>query len=79
MRECPLCKGKKVIPENKVHFGDSQPACCVCPVCRGEGLVEILPTRKTTITIIKPYGIWCAADQPLAEIPSGVGVPCCKN
>jgi len=62
MKECPLCKGKKEIPENKVHFGDSQPGWCVCPVCRGSGRVEVFPTERRIITIIKPYGIFRSSE-----------------
>jgi hypothetical protein len=62
MRVCPLCSKKGVIPENKVHFGDSQPRHVVCPACMGSGWVEILPTAKRTITIIKPHGEWRAQD-----------------
>ena len=60
MEVCPLCKGIGEIAENKVHFGDSQPGMVLCPACRGTGMVEIEHTRKQTITIIKPYGIWQA-------------------
>lgn len=58
MSECPLCKGVGTLPERKVHFGDSISDIKECPVCRGQGVVVIIPTRKTTITIIKPHGIW---------------------
>jgi len=58
MSECPLCKGAGTLPERTVHFGDSVPKSKECPVCCGQGAVVIIPTRKTTITIIKPHGVW---------------------
>jgi len=58
MPACPLCNEKGRIPENKIHFGDSQPREVMCPVCKGCGQVDILPSAKRTITIIKPHGEW---------------------
>lgn len=58
MRSCPLCNEKGNIPENKVHFGDSQPRRITCPACRGSGYVVVLPASRRMITIIKPHGEW---------------------
>ncbi len=62
MTICPLCNGECKVPDNKVHFGDGQTQLHACPVCRGTGLVQIVPTAKRIITIIKPHGVWQARE-----------------
>ena len=62
MHICPLCDGKRIIPDNKIHFGDGEPGWLRCPACKGTGCVVILPTAKRMVTIIKPYGEWRTKD-----------------
>ena len=58
MSVCPLCSGKGEIPIRHVHFGDGVYKPETCMVCNGTGEVDIEPTRKSTIVIIKPHGVW---------------------
>ena len=58
MNVCLLCGGVGELPDRKVHFGDGMEKDERCPACLGGGVVEIIPTRRRTITIIKPHGVW---------------------
>jgi DnaJ-class molecular chaperone len=55
---CPLCGGKGEVPVRHIHFGDGVYKPETCMVCKGTGKVDVEPTSKTTITIIKLHGVW---------------------
>lgn len=46
MKECPQCKGEKIVTANAMVYGQVVPVDVACPVCKGSGEIP-----STTITV----------------------------